>query len=302
MDDELLRDGARVVVCCTGADGRGSRLSGDASCFTRYPRPGACGLHRMAQLGDVRGAVSVRAGPRGKAAVFGEVGFAGAWPADRRSRRAARGLPGIGRPASRLALAPSGRRGPADRRVRPGRCRSRVDGMAAAGGSRTFRSGWASFALCHRSLRRDLRVCACGLGGIGRRKALDSRRSAARDRWARRLADVDGHGGELPAALHVHALTRCRRPEEQYDIGGRRARHRRCGGRRSSRNLAALRIERRVACGRRARPGDDRSVWARRDRNLWRTQAAAARAQHEDGGAVLCQSRRGGVAWYGCSS
>jgi hypothetical protein len=46
--------GARVVVRCTGADGRRRRLSGGAPCFTRYPRPGACGLHRLAQRGDVR--------------------------------------------------------------------------------------------------------------------------------------------------------------------------------------------------------------------------------------------------------
>ena len=240
MDDELLRDGARVVVRCAGADGRRRRLSGGASCIARYPRPGACGLHRLAQRGDVRRAVPVRAGPRGKAAVFGEVGFAGAWPVDRRSRRAARGLSGIGRPASRLALASSGRRGPAHRRVRPGRCRSRVDGMAAAGGSRTFRPGRAGLALRHRSLRRDLCVCACGVGGIDRGIDFGSRRSAARDRRPWRLADVDGHGRELPAALHVHALARCRRPEEQYDIGGRRARHRRRGGRRNSRDLARL--------------------------------------------------------------
>ena len=97
------------------------------------------------------------------------VGVAGAGPADRRSRRAARGLPGIGRPASRPGLASSDRRSPAHCRVRPCRCRSRVDGMAPAGGSCTFRSGRVGFALCHCSLRRDLRVCACGLGGTGRR-------------------------------------------------------------------------------------------------------------------------------------
>ena len=88
------------------------------------------------------------------------------------------------------------------------------------------------------SLRRDLCVCACGVGGIDRGIDFGSRRSAARDRRPWRLAHVDGHGRELPAALHVHALARCRRPEEQYDIGGRRARHRRRGGRRNSRDLA----------------------------------------------------------------
>ena len=211
MDDELLRDGTRVVVRRAGADGRGLRLSGGASCIARYPHPGARGLHRLAQRGDVRRAVPVRACPRGKAAVFGEVGFAGAWAVDRRSRFAARGLPGIGRPASRLALASSGWRSPAHRRVRPGRCRSRLDGMAAAGGSRTFRSGRASFALCHRRLRRDLCVCARGVGGIDRGIDFGNRGSAARDRGPWRLADVDGHGRELPAALHVHALARCRR-------------------------------------------------------------------------------------------
>ena len=184
MDDELLRDGARVVVRRAGADGRRLRLSGGASRIARYPRPGARGLHRLAQRGDVRRAVPVRARPRGKAAVFGEVGFAGAWPVDRRSRRAARGLSGIGRPASRLALAASGWRGPARRRVRPGRCRSRVDGMAAAGGSRPFRSGRPGFALRHRSLRRGLCVCARGVGGIDRGKDFGNRRSAARDRRA----------------------------------------------------------------------------------------------------------------------
>ena len=130
---------------------------------------------------------------------------------DRRSRLAARGLSGIGRPASRLALASSARRGPAHCRVRPGRRRSRVDGMAAAGGSAhvSFSSGWLRSVPPQpsaRSLRLRMR------GGRDRSGECDigSRRSAARDRRAWRLADVDGHGRELPAALDVHALARCR--------------------------------------------------------------------------------------------
>ena len=114
-------------------------------------------------------------------------------------------------------------------------------------GPARFRSGRACFTLCHRSLRRDLRVCACGVGGSGRRNALGIRSSAACNRGPRRLAHLDGHGRELPAALHVHARARCRRPQEQHDLGGRRARRRRRGGRRSFRDLARGRIERRVA-------------------------------------------------------
>ena len=300
MDDELLRDGARVVACRAGADGRRRRLSGGASCLARFPRPGACGLHRLAQRGDVRRAVPVRACPRGKAAVFGEVGLAGALSVERRSRRAARGFLRIRRPASRLALASSDWRNPAHRRVRPCRCRSRVDGMAAAGGARTFRPGRVSLALRHRRLRRHLCVCACGVGWIHRAIDFDNRRSAARDRRPWRLAHVDGHGRELPAALHVHALARCRRPEEQYDIGGRRAHHRRRGGRRNFFDLAVFRIERRVVDRSRPRPGDDRSVWPRRDRNLQRSQAAAARAQHADGGTVLRQPRGRQRCWVWC--
>ena len=221
MDHELLRDGARVVVRGAGADGGGSRVSGGASGFARHARPGACGLHRLAQHRDVRRAISVRAGAGGTAVVFGEMGAAGAWPLDRRPCRAARGVPRIGRPASGLALAASGRRDAAHRRVRPGRRRSRRDGMAAAGGSGTLCPRRAGFAVRRRSLRCDLRVRACRVGGIDRGKAVGNRGAAARDRRPRRLADLDGHGGELPAALDVHAVARCRRPQEQGDIGGR---------------------------------------------------------------------------------
>ncbi len=66
-------------------------------------------LYRLAQCGHVRRATPVRACPRRKTAIFGEVGAAGLGPADRRSCLAARRLPGIGRPVARLALASSSR-------------------------------------------------------------------------------------------------------------------------------------------------------------------------------------------------
>ena len=134
----------------------------------RYARPCARGLHRMAQPGDVRRVVPVRSRSCRKASVLGALGVAGSRSADRRTLRTARGLSGIGRPATVLALAASARSGAARRRFRVDRRRPRVDRVAAADRSGPLRAGRPGLALCDRCFRRDLRVYACGMGWIGR--------------------------------------------------------------------------------------------------------------------------------------
>ena len=74
----------------------------------RYARPGACGLHRLAQHRDVRRAVPVRARPGRKASVFGALGLAGLGPADRGLRAARRFLALGGRLPAWLWLLPLG--------------------------------------------------------------------------------------------------------------------------------------------------------------------------------------------------
>src|SRR5438105_1417471 len=76
------------------------------------------------------------------------------------------------------------------------------------------------------------------------------------------LAHVDGHGRELPAAVHVHARARRRRPEEQFDAIGGRARYDRGSGGRPCRDHALVRDERRFVLCRRIRLGHGRPVRA----------------------------------------
>ena len=213
MDDELLRGGARVVVCCAGADGRGGRLSGRRI----LPRP-ILSSWCMWSASD---------GSAWRCAARCSSSCRSSWQSRcfRRSGRCRRlacltaglaallaGFLGLGgRLPAWLWLLPVGAV-----LLIAGFGLVVVDlGLTAwlrpAGPARFVLVGLAS--LCATvSLRRDLRVCACGLGGIGRGNASGQRHSAARDSRARRLADVDGHGGELPVAVHVHAVSRCGRP------------------------------------------------------------------------------------------
>ncbi len=207
MDHELLRAGGSVAARCACADGRRRRLSRGRSCVARYARPGARGLYRLAQRGHVRRAIPVRAGPRRKTAVLGEVGFAGLGPVDRWPCLAARWLPGIGRPVARLALASSGRCFSTCRRVRSDRRGPRVDSMVAPDGARAVRPGRVGLALRHRRIRRSVRICARRMDGIDRANDIGCRRAAARDRRPGRLAHIDGHGRELSRCLSMFMLS-----------------------------------------------------------------------------------------------
>ena len=167
--------------------------------------------------------------------------------------------------------------------------------LRPTGPARFVLVGLASLC-CDRHLRCGVRVCACGMGGIGGGRSSGQRHPAACDSRSRRLADVDRHGRQLPTAVDVHAVSGRGRPTEPRDACRRCARHRRDGSRRHPRDRSRVRIEHRPVDRSHFRPGVRRPVRARHRRHFPRPQAAAARAQYAHGDTVLCEPGGNGLA------
>ncbi|WP_247341545.1 MULTISPECIES: hypothetical protein [unclassified Bradyrhizobium] len=74
-------------------------------------------------------------------------------------------------------------------------------------------------SLCATAAFGAVFVFACGVGGIDRRINFGVRHPAPRHRRFRRLADLDGHGCQLPAPGHVHAGAGRGRPTEPLAAG-----------------------------------------------------------------------------------
>jgi hypothetical protein len=122
--------------------------------------------------------------------------------------------------APALALAASRWRRAIDHRLLPDCHQSRSDAAArtTAAGRRAVRCRGACLLMCHRRIWRNL----CVRTLRGRHVAVSVRRAAACHRGAGRLAHIDRHGRELPAAFDVHAVAGCRRTQEPCDAACRR--------------------------------------------------------------------------------